>query len=385
MKIKDRINIGRKAIMGNLTKNIGRSAPYNLAVMETVVIKKILVVRPNARLGNQLLLTPLLQEITKTFPDCYIDVLVKGNLAPLLFKNYKNIGQIIKLPQRPFNKPFTYIYKWICLKFTHYDIVINAVNNSASGKLMTKLAWSHYKFFGYQHHYPLSDDSLKHMAKIPVFDFRNCINRLGFEYNTASVPDLDIKLDQTEINHGQAQLKKLVQNQKQTICLFTYATGQKCYSAVWWLKFYGKLSKEHSHYNFIEILPATNKSNIDNIIPVYYSDNVREIAAVIANCTLFIGADSGIMHLASASGIPTAGLFSCTDMEVYKPYNKNSIALNTNAITIEECVSIIQKRLKSAASFQNMDDYIVKKKEKQLLATCKIRSIIPTGGTRDPK
>lgn len=224
MKIKNTINSGRKAIMQKLTQNMGRSNPCNFAAEDTVVIKKILIVRPNARLGNQLLLTPLLQEITETFPDCAIAVLVKGNRAPLLFRNYKNIDRIIQLPQKPFSDPFTYMYKWISLQFTPYDIVINAVNNSASGKLLTTLASARYKFFGYRNQYPLNDHYLKHMAKIPVYDFRNCINRLGFEYNTAAVPHLDIKLDETEINHGKAQLKELVQNQKKTICLFTSAT-----------------------------------------------------------------------------------------------------------------------------------------------------------------
>ena len=45
-------------------------------------IKRILICRPNHRLGNLLLITPLIQEISETFPDCKIDLFVKGGIAP---------------------------------------------------------------------------------------------------------------------------------------------------------------------------------------------------------------------------------------------------------------------------------------------------------------
>ena len=65
-------------------------------------IKRILICRPNHRLGNLLLITPLLQEVIETFPSAKIDLFVKGGIAPSLFLNYSNIGRIIQLPRRPF-------------------------------------------------------------------------------------------------------------------------------------------------------------------------------------------------------------------------------------------------------------------------------------------
>lgn len=42
-------------------------------------------------------------------------------------------------------------------------------------------------------------------------------------------------------------------------------------------------------------------------------------AAVFQRCTLFVGNDSGLMHLAAASGTPTLGLFGPTDDRLYGP------------------------------------------------------------------
>jgi ADP-heptose:LPS heptosyltransferase len=49
------------------------------------------------------------------------------------------------------------------------------------------------------------------------------------------------------------------------------------------------------------------------------SNSLPEIAACLARCTIFIGNDSGLMHLAAASGVPTLGLFGPTPASEYAP------------------------------------------------------------------
>ena len=47
--------------------------------------------------------------------------------------------------------------------------------------------------------------------------------------------------------------------------------------------------------------------------------SLPEVAACLARCTLFIGKDSGLMHLAAAAGTPTLGLFGPTPASEYAP------------------------------------------------------------------
>jgi ADP-heptose:LPS heptosyltransferase len=47
--------------------------------------------------------------------------------------------------------------------------------------------------------------------------------------------------------------------------------------------------------------------------------SLPEVAACLARCALFIGNDSGLMHLAAATGAPTLGLFGPTPAEEYAP------------------------------------------------------------------
>ena len=88
MNIKRDVNALRRKLMRSLTKNIGTTHFDPNTDFTKIVIKKILICRPNPRLGNQLLITPLVQEVIATFPECEIDLFVHGGLAQIVFKNY---------------------------------------------------------------------------------------------------------------------------------------------------------------------------------------------------------------------------------------------------------------------------------------------------------
>jgi ADP-heptose:LPS heptosyltransferase len=55
--------------------------------------------------------------------------------------------------------------------------------------------------------------------------------------------------------------------------------------------------------------------------------SLPEIAAVLARTALFIGNDSGLMHLAAAAGAPTIGLFGPTNAREYAPAGPNARAI----------------------------------------------------------
>lgn len=58
-------------------------------------------------------------------------------------------------------------------------------------------------------------------------------------------------------------------------------------------------------------------------------------AAIFSLSKLFIGNDSGLMHLAAATGIPTLGLFGPTDNNLYSPSGKNAMYIRTPETPIE--------------------------------------------------
>ncbi|GGB78834.1 hypothetical protein GCM10007424_18750 [Flavobacterium suaedae] len=343
------VNRLRKKIMLGLTKNVGKSAFEKGINIERNDVKRVLICRPNHRLGNMLLITPLVQEVEATFPNCTIDVFVKGGAAIPIFENYTTIDKIIRLPKKHFSQLPQYISRWVGLKTKKYDIAINVNAKSSSGRLSTKAARADLKFFGdVDKEFKSKYKDYKHIAKYPVYNFRYFVSKLGIHDTLdAPIPSLNLKLSEQERTNGKKKLDELVDTTKETICIFTYATGAKCYETQWWKECYKQLKANFSEYNILEILPVENVSQIDFEAPSFYSKDVREIASVIANSKVFVGADSGMMHLASASQAPTIGLFSCTDTEVYEPYGNRSTSVKvTKPEDVHKCIHAVANVLK---------------------------------------
>ena len=55
--------------------------------------------------------------------------------------------------------------------------------------------------------------------------------------------------------------------------------------------------------------------------------DLPEAAAVLSRCALFVGNDSGLMHLSAATGTPTVGLFGPTPASEYAPVGARALAV----------------------------------------------------------
>lgn len=66
---------------------------------------------------------------------------------------------------------------------------------------------------------------------------------------------------------------------------------------------------------------------LPNAIDLIGRLSLAEIAALLSRSSLFVGNDSGLMHLAAASGVPTLGLFGPTNAAEYGPAGPRATAL----------------------------------------------------------
>lgn len=340
---KKKVNAYRKKSLNRLTKNVGGSFIGKAGPIDASSIKKVLVIRPNHRLGNQLLMTPIVLELLETFPNAKVD-LFAGKVAPVLFQNYERVDRVIRIPRKPFKELIQYFKAWLLLRSRKYDFVMNVDRNSSSGRLATSFARATYKLHGetvpeLQAQY---SDYL-HIAKNPVYNFRYALSTLGSAETKREIPCMDLKLSASELEHGRTLLSNLLKgDERPVICLYTFATGAKCYSREWWLTFYEALKERFAQYAIMEMLPVENVSMIDFKAPALYSKDVREMAAVMANTAVYIGADCGVMHLASAAPTPTIGFFSVTNPLYYEPYNKGSKAFVTSELDSEDLLNELE-------------------------------------------
>ena len=68
----------------------------------------------------------------------------------------------------------------------------------------------------------------------------------------------------------------------------------------------------------------------DLLIINLMGESITTTAAYMKKSNLFIGNDSGLMHLSVASNLKTIALFGPTNDKVYGPYGNNNIVLRTD-------------------------------------------------------
>ena len=74
-----------------------------------------------------------------------------------------------------------------------------------------------------------------------------------------------------------------------------------------------------------ETLSTEEQSRVSTML----SPDLSDVSATLKQCDMFLGNDSGLMHMAAALDIPTIGLFGPSDDRRYAPFGDNHIVLRT--------------------------------------------------------
>lgn len=301
-------------------------------------IQRVLVCRPNHRLGNTLLVTPLMAELEHHFPGAEIDVLGAG-LAPCsVYRGYTAVGDIHRLDRRAIRHPIATLKVLRSLRKKHYDLVIDAASGSSSGRLIAALVHARHQL-GVDH---VRAGVPPHMAARPVHALRWA---LGVD-TALPVPTMDLRLSAPELACGHATLRRVLGMSASdpgtpVVAIFPNATGAKQYGEAWWNAFLGELKARVAPLSIVELVAADGQSRVSNRYPTYFTSDPRKLAAFIDAAGLYISADCGVMHLASATTATTIGLFNTTDLRRYAPYG----GMNVGFWTEGEAAVVVARRV----------------------------------------
>ena len=310
-------------------------------------IHRIVVLRPNHRLGNTLLLTPLLSELERLYPGAEVDILTAGGAASEVFAMHDCVRNLWILPNRLARHPLASWRTLSRMHRQHYDMAIDPCIGSQSGRVFLSIAKAKHKL-GFEQlgldggvtcNIPVPPQ-LTHMGQLPVYLLRSGCQE---EFAASACPGLDVRLSSEEQGKGRERLRQLMEGVPDgsgpVIALFGDATGSKVFPEAWWIEMIQRLHQVRPDHRFIEIVPVSGSSKFGNTYPVYYPTSIRRMAAVMAASDFVISADCGVMHLAAASGVPTAGIFSVTKPLQYGPYGGRNFyvsAHNKTAVVIAQ-------------------------------------------------
>lgn len=301
-------------------------------------IYRILVCRPNHRLGNTLLITPLIAELEKHYKGAEIDIVSEGDIAREVFAGYFSVRRIFCLPKRGFKHPIAFLRTLFQIRGTQYDLIVDPSVRSGYGRTLTRVLRARFKL-GFSdkptraltHAAPRALAG-RHMAQRPVNLVRWATQA------PATVPEgyppLSVRLGGIERSEGVEVVAALAARQGghkpgPVVGIFGNATGSKRYSRAWWADFLATFQATFPNASILEIIPAHGHSMLGDGWPGYFSSDIRHMAAVLAALDLFITADCGVMHLAASASVPTIGLFKATVLDIYAPYGGYNAGMDT--------------------------------------------------------
>jgi heptosyltransferase III len=349
----------RRAIVRLVFARFLRKADSMLSDIGQVVpesVQRILVINPNHRLGNQILISPLIRELEDLFPGAEIELLLAGSTGSELFARFRSVGRVHELPRYIARHLILSATLILAMRRTHYDLAIDPNAESTTSRILLGLVrarsaigapyrgskkhanWARLLFF-----------APRHAAKLPIFLTRHAI-RGDARIDESQYPKPDIGLTRFELMQGKRLIAEIVPELTAgTIVMGICANvgGAKRFDRHWWERFLGSLKQSGLDLSVIEFLADDHQLRLSDVYPALYANNPRKLAAAIAQMDCFVSADCGVMQLAVASGAATVGIFSVTDRGTNEPYGANNHSVHTLTKEPEGVARIVARKIRA--------------------------------------
>ena len=279
---------------------------------------KVLVIQPKVGMGDMVIYLPYIHAISEKYRSAVSILVKKNSRAHELLIDDEHIGEIITLDRTNNNSGshdglsgfFNLVNK---IKEKKFDKVF--IFNSSLRYLFIA------KFAGIQKiaQYPLfrKKDNIVTSAKIFVENELNLI--------ISTQPKL--RIDQ----HNFKNIKDQFSDKFKHICLGISASGP---TKRWAIQNYINLCRRINETipakfylaagkNDKSLVDQILKSNIGNICTSFATLKINETLPIIKNCDLYLGNDTGWLHIASALNVKCLALFMDSPVQAYGKYSSN--------------------------------------------------------------
>lgn len=307
-------------------------------------IRSVLVCRINGRMGNTLFLTPLIRHLHELLPDATIDLAVANARAPELLGDMPGVRQVVVFPHKTDRMVRRFLSALWRVRAHRYDLAIDPVPESNSGRVVMTLCRAHrrlgfvtnFQWAPLTHAVPPPRDVM-HQAAHPVYLIDRAIGR---DYAPESVR-LWLPLRDEELRAGQEVIAQAigatdVSATRQVFGYFAHAAGYKMLAREWWLEFWSAFTALQPDAIPVECLPSPQHQRTDERFAGFNVPSPRGLSAAIASMRMFISTDTGPMHLASSTPVPTVALFRASDPLQYGPLKPEDLAIDVAAVSPTE-------------------------------------------------
>ena len=305
---------GRKRLSGLLCAVLTSSGKSKLPSDPS----RILVIRTDNRLGNLVLLEPLLRSIKERFPRANLEILAGDVFSELLENQGYTVIGVDKKGQ--IRNPLKFLRLVRNLRKSSYDVAIDAAHPhsfSLSGAVSAAMSGSNCRISTSTGNN--NDGWYTHTVPAPLLDWHEsrALHSLGSVWDgwPAWSPPLLTSLQSEKRNAvgfhvGASGMKKYPQDLMEK--LVKMISG-RIHLELYWGSREEKATAEHLARNFdVEVMPELT---------------ITGMLDRIAGLRLFVSADNGPMHVASALSVPVIALFRVDNRERFAPLSDGSEVL----------------------------------------------------------
>ncbi|MEJ0062942.1 MAG: glycosyltransferase family 9 protein [Alphaproteobacteria bacterium] len=275
---------------------------------------KILFISAN-RIGDAILSTGLLRHLADTYPSAEFTVAC-GPLCVDLFEGLPGLEQIIPMPKQSWNRHWWHLWRR-CAPF-HWDIIVDLRNSLVSRLLRHGKLYLH-RGGDENTHKVLENAAVMALAPPPAPKIwvSAAVDRQAADLVGSGAPIIALG---PAANWYPKQWPA-----EKFAALVATLLGDPALAGNRVMV----LAAAHERDAILPVLNAIPASQRIEII----GGSLSLAAACLQRAKVFIGNDSGLMHLAAAMGVPTLGLFGPGYEKIYGPWG--GIALRTPESTAE--------------------------------------------------
>ena len=291
-------------------------------------INKILIIRLSS-LGDILLSTPVIRALKRNHPNSQIDFVVKKQYKDSLLYN-PNISSVIIYENEKAD-----LLKYD-LRSAGYDLIIDLQNNLRSCKLTRGINGEIHRF-----EKPTIKKFLLVWFKINLLTDLKTISQ-----RYAETAGINIEDDGLDLFYP-PNIKTVLDDCEKYIGL---CPGSKHFTKRWPPEYFIELGNKLMKQCFKIVLfggkddkelCSTISMNINGSINLQNEDLLLQTAAEMKLCKLIISNDSGLMHTASAVGIPLISFMGSTVKEFgFMPQGARNLILENKLLSCRPCSHI---------------------------------------------
>ncbi|MBI2523154.1 glycosyltransferase family 9 protein [Candidatus Woesearchaeota archaeon] len=321
-----------------LDKYVGCLACLFLSILKIFEGKKInglnnILVIQLWGLGETVLTLPAIEALRQKYKNRSIDVLVTDRNKEAYFKN-RGISNVRLLGLNP-----TSITLFMLGNFKKYDLVIDMEEYLNVSSIVAFFVGKRRIGFSHGIRSRLYTDKVYYNDKQHVvYTFLDLLNPLGIKKIIDRLNKLNFSANDKK--NVDSLLKKFNIGKKGSLVGFGVGAAESAKSRMWPKERFAKVADYLiKRYDAKIILIGNNEEkkyineiqdlviNKNNLFDTSGKINTREMFYLISLCKLFIGNDSGPMHVAAAQGVKTIGLFGCNLPVRFAPFGKNGYYL----------------------------------------------------------